>query len=101
MELPWHRCIQPLATIMSFLEHVAQMSLRAVRATTSGRAAAAAAAQHHLHVEPVTVMGEELVIIHERDTSAQSSRTLVPNTDGGSQEVANSGSGREASSIVA
>jgi len=37
--------------------------------------------------------GEELVIIHERDTSAQSSRTLVPNTD-------SSGSGREASAIL-
>ena len=41
-----------------------------------------------------------MVIVDDGDTSAQSSRTLVPNTDGSGQEVADSGSGREASAIL-
>ena len=44
--------------------------------------------------------GAQFVIIHDRYTSAQSSRTLVPNADDGGQGVADSGSGREASAIL-
>ena len=85
---------------MPFLQHVAQNEPSSGEGDDKWTGSGSSSSAAPLACGASDRDGEEFVTIHKRDTSAQSSRTLVPKTDGGGQEVAESGSGRKASAIV-